>query len=145
DYIAPEQASDPRKADIRADLYSLGCALYHLLTGQPPFPHGTVLQKLIAHRERFAAPVRQLCPEVPKALSDVVSRLMEKEPDNRYRTPAEVAQALAPFGETTPASSAPASKTSLVDHSAKPVQARRMLGWIIGAATLLLLGVGLLS
>jgi serine/threonine protein kinase len=145
DYIAPEQAADPRKADIRADLYSLGSTLYHLLTGQPPFPHGTVLQKLIAHRERFAAPVRQLCPEVPKALSDVIARLMEKEPANRYPNPSEVAQALAAFADAPAAASNPNAKTPIAQSSTKPFRGRRQIGWIIGAAALLLLGIGLLS
>ena len=54
DYISPEQARDPRDVDVRSDLYSLGCTLFQMLTGRPPFPGGTVLQKLIQHQEEPA-------------------------------------------------------------------------------------------
>ena len=65
DYIGPEQAREPRNVDVRSDLYSLGCTLFHMLTGRPPFPGGTVLQKLIQHQEEAPADVRTLnrpCP-----------------------------------------------------------------------------------
>ncbi len=94
DFIAPEQLEDPRGADIRADLYSLGCTFYALLTGQVPFPGGTLIQKL--DRQRFKTPpaVDQLRPEVPPAVVGVVRRLLAKKPADRYRTPADVAAAL---------------------------------------------------
>ena len=62
DYISPEQARDPRDVDVRSDLYSLGCTLFHMLTGRPPFPEGTVLQKLIQHQEEPPPDVRALEP-----------------------------------------------------------------------------------
>ena len=65
DYIAPEQVSAPRSADIRADIYSLGCTLYHLLAGHPPFPEGTLVQKLTAHTEQTPMPLSELRPDVP--------------------------------------------------------------------------------
>ncbi len=99
DYIAPEQARDARSADIRADLYSLGCTLYHLLTGQPPFPGGSILQKLLAHENQPPRPVRALRADVPAALERLVMRLLEKKPASRYSTPAEVADLLAPWAE----------------------------------------------
>src|SRR5262249_31314007 len=58
DYISPEQARDPRDVDVRSDLYSLGCTMYHMLTGQPPFADGTVLQKLLQHQEEPPPDVR---------------------------------------------------------------------------------------
>src|SRR6202021_550912 len=65
DYISPEQARDPRDVDVRSDLYSLGCPLFPLRPAPPPFPGGTVLQKLIQHQEEPPADVRSLNPDVP--------------------------------------------------------------------------------
>jgi serine/threonine protein kinase len=97
DYIAPEQAADPRSADIRADIYSLGCTLFHLLTGRPPFPDGGVLEKLAHHSGTPLPSVKALRPELSPALAAVVARMTAKRPADRYATPAEVAAALAPF------------------------------------------------
>ena len=93
-YMAPEKA---HHADIRADIYSLGCTLYHLLSGRVPFPGGTAKDKLRCHRRRRPDSLYGLRPEVPAKLAQVVARMMVKEPAGRYATPAEVAQALAPF------------------------------------------------
>ena len=87
DYISPEQARDPRDVDVRSDLYSLGCTLFHMLTGRPPFPGGTVLQKLIQHQEEAPADVRMLNPAVPVELAGIIARLMAKDRDRRYQTP----------------------------------------------------------
>jgi uncharacterized protein (TIGR03067 family) len=97
DYIAPEQARDAHAADIRADIYSLGCTLYDLLAGQPPFPEGTAVQKVLAHAERAPRPLTELRKNVPPRLARVVARMMAKEPAQRYPTPADVAEALRPF------------------------------------------------
>ena len=75
DYISPEQARDPRNADVRSDLYSLGCTLYYTLTGRPPFPEGTVLQKLLQHQADDPADARQLRPDIPDELSRVLKKL----------------------------------------------------------------------
>ena len=75
DYISPEQARDPRDVDVRSDLYSLGCTLFHMLTGRPPFPGGTVLQKLIQHQEEAPADVRTLNPAVPVELAGVIAQI----------------------------------------------------------------------
>jgi WD40 repeat protein len=119
DYIAPEQARDAHSADIRADVYSLGCTLYFLLAGQPPFPDGSSFDKILAHFERTPTPLQEVRPEVPAKLSAVVARMMAKAPKDRYQTPAEVAEALAPFTGA--------------------VRLRRRWAW----AALLMLGVGL--
>ena len=87
DYISPEQARDPRDVDVRSDLYSLGCTLFHMLTGRPPFPGGTVLQKLIQHQEEPPADVRSLNPDVPVELASIIAKLMAKERDRRYQGP----------------------------------------------------------
>jgi eukaryotic-like serine/threonine-protein kinase len=87
DYISPEQARDPRDVDVRSDLYSLGCTLFQMLTGRPPFPGGTVLQKLIQHQEDAPADVRMLNPAVPVELANIIAKLMAKDRDRRYQTP----------------------------------------------------------
>jgi tetratricopeptide (TPR) repeat protein len=98
DYISPEQAGDPRSADIRSDIYSLGCTLYFLLAGQPPFPAGSLLQKLKAHVEQLPPEIRNVRSEVSPELSAVLYRMMSKDPGDRYQTPVEVASALASWG-----------------------------------------------
>jgi hypothetical protein len=103
DYIAPEQALEPQKADIRADIYSLGCTLYHLLAGRPPFSEGTALQKLMSHQERKPQRVSEFRADLPEELVHVLDRMMAKEPAKRYQTPAEVVEALTPFVEPKPA------------------------------------------
>ena len=97
DYIAPEQILDAATADIRADIYSLGCTLYYLLTGAPPFGAGSLLDLLQAHQTTIAQPLNILRADVPVALSAIVATMMAKDPAKRYQKPAEVAQALMPF------------------------------------------------
>jgi eukaryotic-like serine/threonine-protein kinase len=97
DYLAPEQAIECSKVDGRADLYSLGCTAYFLLSGQPPFPMDKMSQKLIAHQTKPAPPIRTLNPSVPEGLAVVVHRLLAKKPDDRYRTATDLLEALAPF------------------------------------------------
>jgi len=97
DFIAPEQANNPRRADIRADIYSLGCTLFFLLTGRVPFPEGTAMDKLMAHAEKTPMPLRKLRADVPADLARVVEKMMAKDPAQRYQTPAEAARVLAPF------------------------------------------------
>ncbi len=99
DYIAPEQAKNAHAADIRADIYSLGCTLYFLLAGKPPFAEGDVMQKLQAHRSRMPGPIESVRVDVPAELAEVLGRLLAKDPAQRFQSPAEVADALAPFVE----------------------------------------------
>ena len=97
DFIAPEQIGDARRADIRADIYSLGCTLYYLLTGDPPFKAASLYEILQAHHSMDAMPLNLARPEVPVELAALVARMMAKEPERRFQTPGEVAQALSPF------------------------------------------------
>ncbi len=100
DYIAPEQTLDAARADIRADIYSLGCTLYSLLTGSPPFTGKSQFELLQAHQSKEATPLDQLRPDVPAELAAVVAKMMAKDPAGRYQKPAEVVQALAPFARS---------------------------------------------
>jgi serine/threonine-protein kinase len=97
DFIAPEQARSSHAADIRSDLYSLGCAFHFVLTGQVPFPAESPMEKLLKHYLEEAVPVESLRPEVPAAVGKVVRKLMAKDPDQRYQTPAELAETLGTF------------------------------------------------
>jgi len=97
DYVAPEQAVDSSRVDIRADLYSLGATLYYLLAGRPLFPEGRTAQKLVWQQIKDPVPVDRLRPEVSPALAAVVHRMLRKKPAERYQTPLEVFEALAPF------------------------------------------------
>jgi serine/threonine-protein kinase len=101
DYIAPEQAVQSHHVDIRADLYSLGGVLYFLLTGGPPFPGTTVVEKLVRHQLEAPRPVRELRPEVPPGIAAVVHKLLAKKPEDRYQTPAELAEVLTRGGDSS--------------------------------------------
>jgi uncharacterized protein (TIGR03067 family) len=90
DYIAPEQIADPHAADARADIYGLGCTLYHLLAGRPPMPDGSVMEKLSAQRTRPMDPI----PGLPAALATVLAKMTAKDPKNRYQSADEVVAAL---------------------------------------------------
>jgi serine/threonine-protein kinase len=104
DYLAPEQAMDATKVDIRADLYSLGCAFYYLLTGQPPYPGGSLLQKLLKHREAEPKSLTDFRVDMPPGVPPVVQKMMAKKPEDRFRTPASLAAALSPFCRSVPRS-----------------------------------------
>lgn len=100
DYIAPEQIVDSR-VDIRADIYSLGGAMYYLLTGKSPFQEGTAAQKIIWHQVRHPKSLRVLRPDVPEEFVNVFEKMIAKEPARRYQKPIEAADALEPFTRGT--------------------------------------------
>ncbi len=97
DYLAPEQARDPRSIDIRADIYSVGCVLYHLLTGQPPFPDKNILNQMIRHATEAPRPLAEFNPSAPAGLQQIVDRMLAKQPEERFATPLLAAQALQGF------------------------------------------------
>ena len=111
EYVAPEQAADARQADIRADLYSLGCTLYYLLAGRPPFREDTAMKVVLAHVSDAPEPLPNLRSDVPEELWVIIAKLLAKNPAARYQTPSEVAAALAPFAKeastTTPKENLP--------------------------------------
>jgi serine/threonine-protein kinase len=90
DYISPEQAKDPRAADLRSDIYSLGCTVYFMLTGQPPYPGGTMLQKLLSHGNAPPPDARHIRPSVSPELAAVIQRMLAKNPDDRYQNAADL-------------------------------------------------------
>jgi serine/threonine protein kinase len=97
DYVAPEEVLDARRADIRADIYSLGCTLYKFLAGEAPFAGGAQADKLRRHLYSMPRSLAEVRGDVPPALAEVVARMMAKHPEDRFATPAEVVAALSPF------------------------------------------------
>lgn len=94
-FMSPEQASGEREADVRSDIYSLGCVMYHLLTGKSPFPYEQVVKVIIAHASEDVIPLRQHNPLLPIELEDVVLRCLEKDPEDRFQTVEDLRRALA--------------------------------------------------
>ncbi len=90
DYMSPEQARDSRSADIRSDIYSLGCTFYHMLAGLAPFARGTLPERIIQHMKSAPPDVRKLNKSVPEPLVAIIERMLAKKPDDRYQTPADL-------------------------------------------------------
>ncbi len=100
DYMAPEQAEGARNLDIRADLYSLGCTLFRLISGCPPYAgvgNGSAMKKLMAHVRQPIPDISRLRPETPPELQELLERLLAKDRSDRFRAPQELAGALEPF------------------------------------------------
>jgi hypothetical protein len=170
DYMAPEQWESSHEVDIRADLYSLGCTLYTLLTGRPPFAgpeHNSVVKKMRAHAQAPVPAVRATRADVPEELAALLARLLSKDPAGRPAAPAEVARALGPFcagadpgglvraaralaGPETPADRAGLSTEGrhgsqtpppgAAGPAPPPRRARRRLAWALAALALACLG-----
>jgi serine/threonine-protein kinase len=140
DYISPEQARDPRTADVRSDIYSLGCTLYHMLAGEPPFPQGTVLQKLLQHQGDEAPDPAARNHLVPENLSAVVRRMMAKDPRRRYQTPEQlVRDLLLVAGSMGLRSVSPEGVVWLASHAPQSTFWERHLAWMSTAALLLVI------
>jgi serine/threonine-protein kinase len=101
DYISPEQARDSRQADIRSDIYSLGCTLYHMLVGHAPFHEGGIAERLYKHMQEEPPDLRAINPRVPKWLAAVLSRMLAKNPDDRHQTPTDLLADLVQLGKNT--------------------------------------------
>ncbi len=121
DYLAPEQASDARTIDIRADIYSLGGVLYHLLTGQPPFPDTNLINQMVRHATETPKPLRQFNPAIPDGLQQIINYMLAKDPGQRYPTPERASQALQMFLLADSQAPAPLEE---------PPQMRKYLTWL---------------
>ena len=119
DYIAPEQAVNSSRVDIRADIYSLGCTFYFLLGGKPPFEGGTMMEKLMCHQGKDPPPIRSVRRDVPDGMAAVLKKMMAKRPADRYQTPAEIASALAPWTKKSIAGPTPEEMQQLKPQSFK--------------------------
>jgi hypothetical protein len=142
-YMSPEQA-DGQPLDGRSDLFSLGCVLYHIATGKPPFQGKTLTAMLRAVAERHPPPPRDVRPELSAALSDLIERLLEKDPNRRPASAREVADTLAASGPgaVTTVDAPPGAATTLVPPAA-PVRSPGRRAWLAAAVGLLLVGGGL--
>jgi eukaryotic-like serine/threonine-protein kinase len=103
-YIAPEQTEDSSKVDARADVYGLGCTLYHAVTGSPPFPGGSSIDKIMWHRTIEPPPPEEVNPKIPPAFADLIKRMMAKDPAQRMASAEMVRRQLLPWasGEALP-------------------------------------------
>lgn len=124
DYISPEQARNSRAADIRSDIYSLGCTLYHMLAGRPPFPEGDLTERLLKHVEAEPQDVREFCPTVPAGLVEVLKKMLAKKPESRYQTPLELVQDLENLPSGPPLSAMAALEALAKASGEKPKSAR---------------------
>jgi serine/threonine-protein kinase len=94
DYLAPEQALNSHNVDHRVDIYSLGCTLYFLLTGHPPFPEGTLAQRIMKHYTEEPPSLYIDRPDAPRELVEICTKMMAKKPELRFQSAAEVVQAV---------------------------------------------------
>ncbi len=113
DCASPESIMDPTNLTPAGDQYSLGCVLYWCLTGQFPFPEGSAAEKMMAHQFKEPAPLRELNPEAPPGLVEIVERLMKKAPEQRYGSVGELIEALRPLENKAAHARRPASRPTL--------------------------------
>lgn len=170
DYIAPEQARNSHTADIRSDIYSLGCTFYFLVSGRVPFPGGgSIMEKLMKHQTEEPIPIQLVAPNLPDPIAEIVHKMIRRNPDERYQTPAEVAAALEPYvggtdGDLTTASSpvvhlgdlgsltagTPASTPRLrvptpAPTRSAPAPSRKIWGMVAAVAAIFVIGAALIG
>lgn len=141
DYISPEQAVDPRKVDVRSDIYSLGCTVYHMVTGEPPYPSNSMFQKVVDHHGAVAPDPRLKNPRVSPQLAAVIRKMMASDPDDRYTSPEALIRDLQPIARNLGVRQVQAGWD--VRSAAGRDWLREYRGWIAAAAFLVLLGLGI--
>ncbi|MBW3538776.1 MAG: serine/threonine protein kinase [Planctomycetes bacterium] len=142
DYISPEQAKDPRKVDVRSDIYSLGCTLYHMLAGEPPYPEGTVLQKLLDHQGKDPPEPALKNPHVGPELSAVVRTMMASDPRRRFQSAEELIRSLMHVAGTLGLRGLhPEGMVWTVPPRHTTTFWERNLGWMATAAALVLIAI----
>lgn len=162
DYMAPEQVAHSQAADHRADIYSLGCTFFFLLSGRPPFGEGTLSERIARHQSAQIPDVRQLRPDTPAALAEICARMMAKDPQQRFQSAGEVAEQLSlwlgsrvteeagaspPAEEAASAHSSPcdaAPQTDRAEQGRRWWQDRRRLG-ILAAAGAAVVALGIVG
>jgi serine/threonine-protein kinase len=138
DYISPEQAKDPRGVDVRSDIYSLGCTLYHALTGEPPYPEGTVLQRLLDHQDKPPPDPVVKNRRVSPALSAVIRKMMAGDPRRRYGTAEELLHDLLIIANTMGLRSVAADGTLAHAWPTFPSNNRiQLVGWSLTAVVMI--------
>lgn len=139
DYISPEQAKDPRSVDVRSDIYSLGCTLYHMLTGEPPYAEGTMLQKLLDHQAKDVPDPRQKNRFLSADLSAIVQKMMAPDPQSRYQIPEQLIRDLMYVAESMGLQNiANSGQVWMVSGLPQASFLQKHGGWLITAAVLML-------
>jgi serine/threonine protein kinase len=131
DYLSPEQSRDSSVADIRSDIYSLGCTVYHMLAGHPPFDEGGLGERVYKHMHTEPPDLRRLNPDVPPGLWAVVKRMLAKTPGARYQTPAALLHDLLhlPGLTASPDETPPSSMRRLPEARESTATQRDSDGW----------------
>jgi serine/threonine protein kinase len=149
DYLAPEQALNAHKADIRSDLYSLGCTFYYILAGKVPFDGGSATEKLLKHRLEEPKPLGEIRKDVPASVVGIVRKLMAKRPEDRYQTPADLVADLSGkvgrLARAAPPSKGPLDSGAANPQGSKPLWKKPLVIGGAAAAFLLLFVVTLLA
>jgi len=141
DYISPEQARDPRNADVRSDLYSLGCTIYFMLTAEPPFPEGTMLQKLLQHQGDKPPDPKALRPELPDAICTITKKLLSKNPADRYQKPLELSADLLLLANELNLRPLRNSSVVMTPATTTPSWTVRHLPWIVPISLLIFIAM----